>query len=245
MPRSPSTRAFPVAVAAAWCTLVVVRAVPLSAAAALVPLAESHELTARGMIDGVTTDQVVPGSTSSPFSPVDITATAPASVARLYVTFDTRSIVGGSFGTSTIRPSDADPVTFREVSAVGTFGMTFSVTEAVPFTLSVELGTFNEFRGDVGRARLTFEEDGVAITGGDTGPDGWDNSLLPFDARGVLLPGRTYALTGAVDTSVRTAGRGVLHNSESHLSFHLMLPEPTFPALAAPGVMLLLARRRR
>jgi hypothetical protein len=223
---------------------VAVLAAPRFTAAGLVPQSESHELTARSTIDGVTNNQVIPGTTSSPVSPVDVTAIAPGALARLYLTFDGQSMTVDLVATSSTATLP-DSVSVGDISAVGSFGITFSVAEATPFTLSAELGTLSRFPKDVGRARLSFEEDGVDITSDDTGFIGLPDSLVALGTRGVFLPGRTYTLTGAVDTSLPDAGQRVVEYSESYFSFKLMIPEPTFLALAAPGMMLLLARRRR
>src|SRR5688500_11332818 len=99
--RSASGPNSPVAaVASALCACVAILVAPWRAAAALVPLSESHRLSAHSTIDAVTRDQAVPGSTPRPAGPIAAEARALDAAARLNLTFDGRSIAGRLTGVS-------------------------------------------------------------------------------------------------------------------------------------------------
>jgi hypothetical protein len=239
------------AAAAGFCTLIGVLAAPGVAAAGLVPQSESHELSAHASVNnGPVFGQVVPGSRPAPTSPISAQASAQAgpgaaasTFTGLNLSFNGGSISGSLLGDSRFHNDVFPQSGSGDTSGGGNFNVTFSVTEATPFTLGgVAQGTAMA-PGDFGHARLTLSEAGSDLLAFDSRDATVPGSFFSFGAGGTLLPGHIYAVVGSVENGVRTSAGGAA--SGSVLVFTLAVPEPAGLSLLAPAALLVLRRHRR
>ena len=224
---------------------VMAAAAPRAARGAIIPLSQSHLLTASVTLDNTTVDDSDAGST---IGPVDAEARASILVpdnnalAELVLTFGSGTISGLLSGDASGMPWTS-PVTDR---ASGNFEYRFMVSEPTPYRLSGLVRIYGRYLGDTGSAELRLTEDGVRIGGNaiSSPPPFPSGGAATFDNQGTLLPGRTYALNGSIVAGMVVEPFTNLTFSITDAEFALTVPEPSAVCLAAPVALCLLARRR-
>jgi len=193
------------------------------------------------------------GTNPNPASPVDARAQAfnqgANATTTLHADLGPQAIAGSLTGNATLTAGAPVPLlTHFEAHADGSFTLTFNVTEATPYALNGRVAISSRFFDDSnGRAELALTEDGTRLAGAAVGPGGPTGGTANFvNTTGTLIPGRTYALIGSLETPARADMLTLEHFADSVVEFNLTtVPEPTTTAaLLIPGALLLLARRR-
>jgi hypothetical protein len=241
--RPSRARRFAAVYAVAFALSVLAAVAPRAARGEIIPLSQSHLLTANVLVGDTGVSDREEGSTIGP-----IHADARAgdlsnnAVSTLDLTFGGQTISGQLSGDANGIPRP----TANEMHADGRFEHTFTVSAPTPYTLSGLVRIQGRYLGDAGSAELRLTEDGVRIGGNGVsapGP-GLPGIVATFDNQGTLLPGRTYALTGAMTAGMVVEASSNLTFSNSDVEFTLTVPEPTALCLLAPAALCLLARRR-
>lgn len=204
-----ASRRLPVCALLACSAIGAMSLAPRPANAAIIPLSESHLLNARASLGTTVDEHSTPGSSNSPTSPVDATATALAApgtaATSLHLGFDALTITGRVTADTGASPSDF-PVSAQ---ADGTFTLNFEVTEPMNFTLTGVVSVHTLFPDDAGRSQLLLREDGTYIGGGLIGQGtGVPEGETSVNGQGVLRPGRAYELTGGITGVQRCEPRG-------------------------------------
>ena len=243
--RVSRVRRFVAAVATVAVALAVVAAAaPRVARAAVIPLSQSHLLTANVLVGDTGVSDREEGSTIGPVHAEartgDLNNNA---VSTLDLTFGAQTISGQLSGDANGTPGP----TANELHADGRFEYTFTVTEPTPYTLTGLVRIQGRYIGDVGSAELRLTEDGVRIGGnGISAPPVPLGAVATFDNAGTLLPGRTYALTGTMTAGMIVEASSNLTFSNSDVEFTFTtVPEPSAACLLAAASLCLLTRRSR
>ena len=223
----------------------VAAAAPRAARGAVIPLSQSHLLTASVTLENTTVDDSDAGSTIGPVD-ADARAAIPIpgnnALAELDLTFGSGTISGLLSGVASGTPWTS-PVTDR---ASGNFEYRFMVSEPTPYRLSGLVRIYGRYLGDTGSAEVRLTEDGVRIGGNAISlPPFPSGGGATFDNQGTLLPGRTYALTGSIVAGMVVEPFTNLTLSISDAEFALTVPEPSAACLLAPAALYLVASRRR
>jgi hypothetical protein len=218
---------------------------PRAASAAVIPVSQSHLLTAHVKVGDAVADDSDTGATVGQVTGAD--ARAAMGLDNALTTLDflpgDRTISGHLSGDANGQPSGSG---VTEARSDGNFQYTFTVTEATPFTLAGQLGVQGRFVDDAGRAGLLLTQDGVRIAGTEIGAaPGIPGGFFTVADSGTLLPGHTYALNGSLIAAVNVDPHGNLEFSNSDVDFNLTVPEPAAACLLALAALPLLARHRR